>query len=176
MIEYRPIGELPSGTLYRQLADAYSFCADCQTYWDAEWKAYDAFFYAEKSIAERYGFVTVADGAPVGHVTWDPRKLPAYAILGHNCIVTRYQGKGFGKAQLGEAVLRIRTSGAQSIRVTTNAFAVPAIGNYERAGFVRTAERENADTPFAGSYIDYILRLTGPDGGIPAQGSTGEKR
>ena len=86
MIEFKKISDFPKGTLYSQLADAYSFHPDCKTYWDKMWKEYDDFFYSNlDSIADKCGFITTVDGIAIGHISWDPRKKPAYVSIGHNC-------------------------------------------------------------------------------------------
>ncbi len=98
MIEFKKISEFPKGTLYNQLIDAYSFNSNCKKCWDSMWKEYDEFFYSNlASIVDLYGFVTVVDGVPVGHISWDPRNRPEYVSIGHNCILTRYKGNGYGK-------------------------------------------------------------------------------
>ena len=48
-------------------------------------------------LADEFSFVTVVDGEPVGHISWDPRNCPEYVEIGHNCILTKYKGKGYGK-------------------------------------------------------------------------------
>lgn len=159
MITFRPITDFPRGTLYHQLMDAYSFHDSCCQYWHNDWIAYDDFFYENPSIAENFGFVTVLDGTPIGHISWDPRNRPDYVIIGHNCILTQYKGKGYGKMQLQEALLRIKTCGVKKILVGTNTLFLSAQKNYESVGFVKIGERENTETPFAGKYIDYELLL-----------------
>ena len=54
-------------------------------------------------------------------ICWDPRNRPEYVEIGHNAIRTAYKGNGFGKAQLAEALRRIREyEGLKEIRVRTN--------------------------------------------------------
>lgn len=160
MIEFKKISEFPRGTLYRQLVDAYSFQEDCQKAWNDMWKEYDDFFYDHlERIADQYGFVTVVDGIVVGHISWDPRERPDFVAIGHNCILSEFKGKGYGKLQLLEAIRRIKEYDIQKIIVTTNELMLPAQKNYESVGFVKVKERENVETPFAGNYIDYELIL-----------------
>lgn len=159
MIGFRSINDFPKGTLYRQLVDAYSFDARCRETWDDMWQAYDDFFCANPDIAEKYGFVTMVDGAPIGHITWDPLNRPECVEIGHNCILTAYKGRGYGGAQLREALRRIREYGVRKIVVTTNEIMLPAQRNYESAGFVKLAVRPNPDAPFSGNYIDYEMVL-----------------
>lgn len=159
MITFERITAFPQGTLYRQLLDAYSFDARCRIHWEENWREHDRFFYTHPELADRYGFVTLLHGKPIGHITWDPRSRPESVSIGHNCILTACKGNGYGKLQLREALRRIHTLGAAKIIVTTNALTLPAQKNYESVGFIKTGERPNPDTPFAGNYIDYELRL-----------------
>lgn len=160
MIEFKKISDFPKGTLYSQLVDAYSFDSNCKKYWDNMWKEYDDFFYSNLySIADKYGFITVVDGIPIGHISWDPRNRPNYVIIGHNCILSSYKGKGYGKVQLKEAIRRIKEYDVKKIVVTTNEITLPAQKNYESVGFKKVNERVNTETPFAGNYIDYEMLL-----------------
>lgn len=160
MVEFKKISEYPKGTLYRQLVDAYSFSNECQKNWDSMWLEYDDFFYSNlDSIADKYGFITVVNGIAIGHISWDPRNRPDYVIIGHNCILSNYKGKGYGKMQLQEAIKRIKEYKVKKIVVTTNEITKGAQKNYESVGFVKVLERMNKETPFAGNYIDYEMIL-----------------
>lgn len=160
MIEFKRISEFQKGTLYNQLEDAYSYDSNNKTYWNSMWKDYDEFFYSNlKNIADKYGFITVVNGIPVGHISWDPRNIPDYVKIGHNCIISEYKGKGYGKIQLQEAIRRIKKYDVKKIIVTTNEFLIPAQKNYESVGFVKLNERDNQDTPLVGKYIDYEMIL-----------------
>lgn len=159
MIEYKKISDFPEGTLYAQLEDAYSFDVQCKIHWETMWKEYDDFFYSNPKIADCCGFITVVDGIAVGHISWDPRKSPDSVSIGHNCIISKYKGNGYGKIQLQEALNRIKQVGTKKAIVTTNEITVPAQRNYESVGFKRIGVRENKETPFAGAYIDYELCL-----------------
>lgn len=37
--------------------------------WDTSWKEYDDYFYDHLDIADKYCFVTVLDGEPIGHIS-----------------------------------------------------------------------------------------------------------
>lgn len=160
MIEFKKITEFPRGTLYNQLVDAYSFNKECKKAWDISWKEYDNYFYDNLDIVDKYCFITVLDGEPIGHISWDPRHRPNYVEIGHNCIVTEYKNKGYGHLQLEEAIRRIREyDNLKKIIVSTNELMVPAMKNYESIGFVKVGERENKETPFSGKYLDYEMIL-----------------
>lgn len=155
LIEFRKISDYPRKTLYLQLKDAYSFDKNCFDLWEKEWKDYDKFFYDNLDIADKYGFITVLDGIPIGHISWDPRNKPNFAIIGHNCIITKYKGKGYGKKQLEEAIRRIKNENFKKIIVTTNEITYAAQKNYESVGMKKIKKRKNLDTPFSDDYIDY---------------------
>lgn len=160
VLEFKKITEFPKGTLYNQLVDAYSFNVECRKVWDKMWRDYDNFFYDNPEIANKYCFITVLDGDPIGHISWDPRHRPDYVEIGHNCIMTKHKGKGYGHIQLEEAVRRIKEYGdIKKIIVSTNELMIPAQRNYESVGFIKVGERENEETSFSGKYIDYEIAL-----------------
>lgn len=159
MIEYKKISFYPKKTLYNQLVDAYSFNNNFIQTCNQSWIEYDDFFYTNLDIADKYGFITVVDGEPVGHISWDPRNRPDYVIIGHNCILSKYKGKGYGKIQLLEAIKRIKEYGIKKIIVSTNEILISAQKNYESVGFIRVGMRENIDATFSGKEIDYELFL-----------------
>lgn len=158
MIEYKNITEFEPGTLLRLLIDGYSFNPAWRERFEPDWIEFDRFFYGNPKIADSCGFMTVLDGAPIGFVTWDPRKKPEF-VIGHNCIATAHKGKGCGKAQLSNAVGLIRQSGARLISVTTSGSLTAAQHMYESVGFRLKSVRENTDDAFSGAYMDYILNL-----------------
>ena len=135
-IEFRKFTDYNRGIMYEILKDAYSFDERCAICWDENWKQSDAFFFDNPDIADKYGFITCYKGEPIGFICWDPRNRPEYVEIGHNGIKTKYKGKGFGKAQLSEAVRRIKEyEGLKEIRVWTNSNLI-APKNYESVGFV----------------------------------------
>ena len=120
-IEFRKFTDYNRGIMYEILKDAYSFDERCAICWDENWRQSDAFFFDNPDIADKYGFITCYKGEPIGFICWDPRNRPQYVEIGHNGIRTKYKGKGFGKAQLSEAVRRIKEyEGLKEIRVWTN--------------------------------------------------------
>ena len=160
-IEFRPISAFPRGTLYALLCDAYAFDPRCAANWADDWHEFDDFFSDNPAIADKSGFVTVSGGAPIGFVSWDPRELPERAVIGHNCIATAHKGRGFGRAQLREAVFRLVESGAKTLTVTTNELLFPASAMYEGVGFHETNRRASSGKDaFAGDTIDYELIVT----------------
>ncbi len=161
-ISFIRFSEFKKGILYQQLVDAYSFDLKWQEKFADEWLKYDSFIYDNLRSTNNCGFITVLDGNPIGHISWDPRKLPEYVEIGHNCIIGKYKGNGYGKLQLEEAIKRIKKyENIKKIIVTSNEKLIPAQHNYKSCGFVEKVRRSNKETPFSGEYIDYEIILGG---------------
>ncbi len=102
--------------------------------------------------------MTVLNGEPIGFVSWNPTNLPQSTEVGHNCILTKYKGNGYGKQQMKEAVSRIIAQGAKKIVVWTNEICVPAQHTYESAGFRFVEKSEETFCPeYAGQRIHYEI-------------------
>jgi ribosomal protein S18 acetylase RimI-like enzyme len=66
------------------------------------------------------GFITTLNDEAIGFIVWDPRNIPEYVEIGHNCIASKYKGNGYGKMQLQEAVNIITQNDVRKIIVTTD--------------------------------------------------------
>ncbi len=159
-IGYRKVHDFPRGTLYALLKDAYSFDRRYERHCDADWREFDDFFYDNRQIADKYAFITTLSGEPIGLASWDPRNLPDYAIIGHNCIAMAHKGHGFGSRQLQEMVDRIVQNGAKRIVVTTDDVLLTAQRMYTSVGFklYQTRSAEGNEGP-AGAYLDYEYQM-----------------
>ena len=73
--------------------------------------------------------------------------------------MTAWKGNGFAKAQLAEAIRRIKEyEGLKEIRVRTNSDLI-APRNYESVGFVLYDRRENqGETAFSGDDLYYRIQ------------------
>ena len=159
-VAFKRFSDFQRGTMYELLKDAYAFESRYERDWDGEWKKADAFFYENLHIADECGFITTLDHTAIGFICWDPRNIPKYIEIGHNCIVSEYKGKGYGKRQLQEAVKRISSKNVRKIVVTTDERLFPAQKNYERAGFQFIQYRKNKkNTVYAGKLMDYEILL-----------------
>lgn len=157
-IEFKEFREFERGILYKQLLDSYSFDKRWKEHFEKDWIEYDDFFYNNLIFTNHCGFVMVLDGKPIGHISWDPRHLPDYVEIGHNCILTQYKGNGYGHLLLEEAIKRIRKyENISKIIVTTNEKLIPAQHNYESVGFQLKRKRINHESPFSGEYMDYEI-------------------
>lgn len=136
-IVFEKLSNFNRGILYNLLSAAYSFNHNYEDAYKEKWLADDKFFFDDLSIGDKYCFITTLNGQAIGFLAWDPRNLPEYAIIGDNCIIPKYKGKGYGKFQLQEAVKRITQNDVKKIFVSTNNDLIPAQKMYEGVGFVR---------------------------------------
>ena len=112
-----------------------------------------------KAFKESF-FVVEINNEVIGLVIWDPRNMPEYMEIGHNCIKSKYKGNGYGRIQLQEAVNRIAQNDVKKIIVTTNVQLTSAQRMYESIGFKFCQRRKNeSNTDFSGEYIDYAINL-----------------
>lgn len=159
-IEFQNINSFPRGTLKNMLIDAYSFEPRFERDWHVQWQEFDDFFYDNPKIAETCGFITTSGGVPIGFVTWNPTNLPVSVEIGHNCILSKYKGNGYGKAQMIEAVKRITKLKPDKIVVWTNDICVPAQFTYTKAGFHFVGKSAETYHPeYSGQRIHYEINL-----------------
>lgn len=159
-LKFKKISGFDRGILYRLFLDAYSFDDRYRECCEQDWIEFDEFFFNNLDIADKYGFITIYGDEPIGHISWDPRHVPDYVEIGHNCIVTKYKGNGYGKRQLSEAVDRIkRYEDLKKIIVEINSNLI-APRNYESVGFKLAQRRTNDDaSAFSGDYLNYEIIL-----------------
>lgn len=159
-IQFKKVSEFHRGILFDLLSDAYSFDVRCTQYWSDNWRESDNFFFDNLDIADRCGFITMLNDEAIGFVSWDPRNMPEYAEIGHNCIVSKHKGNGYGKMQLQEAINIIIQNNVKKIIVTTNSGLFPAERMYESVGFKLYQKRKNESiSDFVGEYMDYAYLL-----------------
>ena len=159
-IEFKKVSDFNRGIFFELLKDAYSFGCNYEQTFSSDWQASDNFYFDNLQIADKYGFITTLNDEAIGFVFWDPRNMPEYAEIGHNCIASKHKGNGYGKIQLQEAVNRITKNDVRKIIVTTNDDLIPAQRMYESVGFTIYQKRKNQNiTDFVGEHIDYVYFL-----------------
>lgn len=157
-IKFKKVSDFNRGLIFELLKDAYSYDDRNEQCWGLNWKEFDDFFFDNLRIADKYGFITTLDNEAIGMISWDPRNIPEYVEIGHNCISSKYKDKGYGKMQLQEAINRIKEYNVKRIIVTTNVAFTSARKNYESVGFTEYQRRKNDGiADFTGEYIDYMI-------------------
>lgn len=156
-IKFKKVSDFNRGILFELLKDAYSFDCRYEQSCNSNWQEADNFFFDNLQIADKCAFITTLNDEAIGFVCWDPRNMPEYAEIGHNCILSKHKGNGYGKIQLQEAVNRITKNDVRKIIVTTNDDLIPAQRNYESVGFtVHKRRKSQNDADFFGGHIDYV--------------------
>lgn len=159
-IEFKKVSDFNRGILLELLKDAYSFDCRYEQRWYSNWQDCDNFFFYNLQIADKCGFITTLNGEAIGFVVWDPRNMPEYAEIGHNCIASKHKSNGYGKIQLQEAINRITQNDVKKIIVTTNDDLISAQRMYESVGFkIYKKRKEQNAADFVGEHIDYVYFL-----------------
>lgn len=157
-IKFCKVSDFDRGTLFNLLKDAYAYDPEYEKHFLSNWRECDDFFYDNINIADKCCVVTSIYNKAIGFVCWDPRNIPEYVEIGHNCIAQELKGLKYGKLQLKEAISRIKRNSVKRIIVTTNESLFAARKNYESVGFNEIARRDNdSDTKFSGAYIYYEI-------------------
>lgn len=150
MLEFKSLLNYPQGTIESILIEAYSFFHKCYPEFSEEnlksFKECDSFFYENPKIGENCSFVSEYEGVIAGMCCWDPRENPI-AIIGHNCILPIFRGKGFGSYQMRMAINHLKDKGFSKAKVSTGIldFFYPAQKMYESVGF-KELSRDNPNT------------------------------
>jgi len=136
-IRFNKISNFHRGILFDLLSQAYSFDEKWKQTFKEKWREDDDFFFNNLQIADKYAFITTLNSEAIGFAAYDPRNMPKYAIIGDNCIIPKYKGKGYGMLQLQELIRRINENDVEKIFVSTNFDLIPAQRMYERVGFTK---------------------------------------
>jgi GNAT superfamily N-acetyltransferase len=141
MLTFTPISLYHPGALADLIKESYAVLVkDSPEYWEAEkenWEDFDRQAFAHPDSVGKCVFVSVLDDRPVGLASYDPRQEPRYGIVGQNCILPEFRGRGFGKLQILEVLRRLKDRGIATAQVTTSEhpFFAPARKMYESLGF-----------------------------------------
>ncbi len=140
-IDFAAIGNETPGLIVSLLKRSYAELVASEPFiWRGEktrWEQYDREVFQQPATVGASLFLTRVDGSIVGFASWDPRHRPRLGIVGHNCILPEFRGRGYGRPQIQEVLRRFRGMGIQTARVTTcdHPFFVPAQRMYEACGF-----------------------------------------
>jgi GNAT superfamily N-acetyltransferase len=102
-----------------------------------EWSDFDQEVSNRPEIFSRCVFFSWFENDLVGFASFDPRPKPDFGLVGHNCILPSFRGRGFGKQQLQELIERFRKLGIRLAKVSTgdSTFFIPAQRMYLACGF-----------------------------------------
>jgi GNAT superfamily N-acetyltransferase len=140
-VEFTTPLDQKQGTIASLLKQSYADVVKSDpSFWEPEkmnWEQYDQDVFEQPQTVGACIFLTRLDGRTVGFGSWDPRQRPRFGIIGHNCILPEFRGKGLGKRQIQEILRRFREMSIETAKVSTNdqPFFVPAQRVYAACGF-----------------------------------------
>ncbi len=128
------------GLLVEFLVDSYRPLFEQNSCWEdlpRSFQQFDDEVFQKIETLGRCVFLTRLDGQFIGFSSFDPRQAPMTAVIGHNCIVPRFQKRGLGKAQAFETLSRLKQLSFRKATVTTSEhpFFLPARRMYLSCGF-----------------------------------------
>ena len=109
-------------------------------------------------MGKKYGFFTCLGDNPIGFASYDIRNKPDYLTVGHNCVIPKYQNKGYGTYQLKHCLDILKKLDCKKIKTSTgdHDFFIPARKMYRKCGFSETGEITTNRIPYF-KIIHYIL-------------------
>ncbi|UCE40650.1 MAG: GNAT family N-acetyltransferase [Candidatus Aminicenantes bacterium] len=112
------------------------------------WERFDTDVYEDSDGIGDCTFLSWLEDKLIGFASYDPRQWPALGIVGHNAILPKFQGRGFGKQQIAEILRRFQKMGFKKAKVSTldHPFFNPAQAMYLACGFC-----ESRRIPWVGS-------------------------
>jgi GNAT superfamily N-acetyltransferase len=109
MIEYKTIDHFKPGLIETLVKKCYErlihyFPHEKQRLY-SRWENEDLEAFNNPETVGKYVLFTCIGNKPIGYFSWDDRRYPV-GIVGQNCILPNYQGKGYGKKQI-ERIIKI---------------------------------------------------------------------
>jgi len=153
VLVFTPISSFRPGTLADLIRKSYAgLVGQCPEYWEPETKKWDDFdgrSFAHPETVGRCVFVSGLDAVPIGLASFDPRPGPRYGLIGQNCVLPEFRGRGFGPQQILEVLRRLRERDIRAARVTTSGhpFFIPALKMYQSLGFRETRRFSGGPDP-----------------------------
>lgn len=126
----------------------------------AKWAEFDRDVFEHPDTVGSCVFLSWSGSRLVGFGSFDPRGEGGAGIVGHNCILPEFRGRGFGKQQLLEILRRLRARGMRCARTSTLAgeWHIPAQRMYASCGFRETG-RHPWDGDPSQTVIEYEVEL-----------------
>jgi len=137
---FTSIAGVEEGIVACMLRNSYAKLLETDPFWQSEcanWEQYDKEVFTNPETVGASILLTRVDGKIAGFASWDPRQFPEYGIIGHNCVLPDFRGRGLGKMQITEVLRRLQVLGIRTVKVSTNdhPFFLPAHQMYTACGF-----------------------------------------
>jgi GNAT superfamily N-acetyltransferase len=110
-LNLKTLTEHQEGTFFNLLSQSYigfdKIYSEYTKSWINDWKKYDNEIFNKPDTVGNCGFVTYLENVMIGFASWDSRQFPI-GIIGHNCILPRFRGHGYGQEQIKEIINRFK--------------------------------------------------------------------
>ena len=144
IISFQPISEFDPGTIYNILTQSYTG----SPYENEKhlWADFDDESYNNIETVGKCVFISILNNKTIGFASYDPRQKPL-GIIGHNCILPRFRGYGYGKEQILETIRILKMQGFTELKVSTyeHPFFIPAQKMYLSCGFKEVRKLQNSE-------------------------------
>jgi GNAT superfamily N-acetyltransferase len=165
MLTFDSITQQDTGTIAALLMESYEeLLSTSQLFWQAQrdsWVKFDAEVFDNLTTIGQCVFLTRLNAEIIGFSSFDPRRGPLFGIIGHNCILPRFRGQGFGKHQIRETLRRLKMRSIRKAIVSTteHPFFIPAQRMYLACGFQET-KRYPGEPQLGYQNIEYKMVLS----------------
>jgi GNAT superfamily N-acetyltransferase len=165
MLTFDSISQLEPGIIAALLTESYEqLLSTGQHFWQVQkvsWVRFDAEVFGNLTTIGQCVFVTRLNTDIIGFSSFDPRRGPSFGIIGHNCILPRFRGQGFGRHQICETLHRLKMRSIKKAIVSTSEhpFFIPSQKMYLSCGF-QEAKRHPGDPQLGYQTIEYEMALT----------------
>jgi GNAT superfamily N-acetyltransferase len=165
MLTFDSITQKDKGTISTMLINSYEeLLSTGQQFWldqKDSWKRFDTEVFDNLTTIGQCVFLTRLDMNIIGFSSFDPRRGPSFGVIGHNCILPRFRGRGFGKNQIQETLRRLKVLSIRNAIVSTSEdpFFIPAQKMYLVCGFQET-KRYSGGSQLGYQIIEYEMGLS----------------
>ena len=158
LLRFSEITKYEQGTVFSLLSHSFAKILDDGL--EEKIKQLDREIFGNSDTVGACAFISTLNDKLVGMASWDPRQGPEIGIIGYNCILPEYQGRGFGKTQIKEILKRLKNQRFKKAFVRTGGhlFFIRAQNMYLACGFKESRRYSTGDQPGYGT-IDYEIEL-----------------
>lgn len=162
-LTFRELCAADRGELARMLRAAYAplLAAACWRTQALKWDEFDTEAHDHPDTVGACLFLTEQAGRLVGFMSFDPRRAPSTARIGHNCVLPKHQGKGIGTMQLVEAMRRLSQVHVVQVSTGEQLFFEPSRRMYLSYGFKQVGRHPGGPDPQFG-VVEYEYHRPAP--------------
>lgn len=164
LLTFRPVTQYKAGIIASLLHQCYAKILLAEPlYWqteEANWLLFDQEVFENPETVGQCVFINCLGEEEIGFGSFDPRQRPNLGIIGHNCVLPHFQGKGYGKRQILEILERFKQMGIKRAKATTSEhpFFLPAQKMYLMCGFQEKRRLIGGPDPRY-KVIEYVMGL-----------------